>query len=231
MADKHEYGIHPLATLMPDLSPEDRELLLKDIRAVGLLEPITLYEGKILDGRSRYSICKAIQYPFKDTDFVSLPAGVDPIAFVFSKNIARRHLTVEQKRGLVRGLVEKFPSLSSRAIATMARVSDHTVEAVRTAQSAQLKSGVVAGDGDGAEQKRVGADGKARKPRSKSSGPSAKARMKQLAKFKEQWELSFNEHQKRDFIKTFKDEIAEMLEYIEAGGDEVEEDAPELADA
>jgi ParB-like chromosome segregation protein Spo0J len=212
MANKYECDIHPLAMLMPDLSPEDRALLLGDIRENGLLEPITLHEGKILDGRSRYSICKSIQYPFKDTDFVTLPVGVDPLTFVISKNIVRRHLSAEGKRDLIRGLLAKFPNLSSRAIARMVGVSDHTVEAVRqeaTAQSAQL------------EAKRVGADGKARK-KPKSSGPSAKALMKQLAKFKEQWE-GFNEHQKRDFIKTFKDEIAEMLEYIEAR-DEVEDD-------
>src|SRR6516165_9747863 len=223
MANKHEYDIHPLATLIPELSPEDRELLLKDIRAVGLIEPITLYEGKILDGRSRYSICKAIQYPFKDTDFVPLPPGVDPVAFVFSKNIARRHLTGEQKRETVQTLVEKFPHLSSRSIAKMAHVSHPFVEKVRgeaTGNDFQLD----------APAKRTGADGKARaKPKSKKT-VSAKDLKKRIDNFIAEWP-DFNENQKTAFVKAYQYELRELLEWVEAQPEEEVEDAPELADA
>jgi ParB-like chromosome segregation protein Spo0J len=217
-----QYANHPLADKIPSMSAEEYVILSDDIQQHGLLEPITIHEGMILDGRHRYKACKAVGYKFKPTDFIALPAGIDPFDYVVAKAVARRHMTAEQKRDLIKALLKKHPEASSRVIARLARVSDHTVEAVRqaTAQSAQLTSPA---------PERVGADGKSRrKPRSKSSGPSAKARMKQLAKFKEQWE-SFNEHQKRDFIRTFKDEIAEMLEYIEATVDEGEAETEALA--
>src|SRR6516165_190084 len=240
MAGKHEYDIHPLATLIPELSPEDRELLLKDIRAVGLIEPITLYEGKILDGRSRYSICKAIQYPFKDTDFVPLPPGVDPVAFVFSKNIARRHLTGEQKRETVQTLVEKFPHLSSRSIAKMAHVSHPFVEKVRgeaTGNDFQLKPGEEDDQEKARESvgylfpKRLGADGKSRRKSQRKKGTvSGKTLKKQIDDFIEEWP-DFNENQKTTFVKAYRDELRELLEWVEAQPEEAAEDAAELADA
>jgi ParB-like chromosome segregation protein Spo0J len=47
------YEIHPLADVMPAMSESEYQDLLADIKANGLLEPITLYENKILDGRHR----------------------------------------------------------------------------------------------------------------------------------------------------------------------------------
>jgi len=232
MANKHEYEIHPLALMMPELSPEDRALLLADIRENGLLEPITLHEGKILEGRSRYSICKALPYQFKDTDFVPLPAGVDPLTFVISKNIVRRHLTGEQKRELVEKLLRKFPHLSSRSIAKMAHVSHPFVEKVRTEATGndfQLKPGEE-GDADDQEKareslgylfpKRLGADGKSRRKSQRKKGTvSGKTLKKQIDDFIEEWP-GFNENQKTTFVKAYRDELRELLEWVEAQPEE-----------
>jgi hypothetical protein len=225
MADKHEYKVHPLAMKMPELSPDDRAVLLGDIREVGLLERITLHEGMILDGRSRYEVCKALQYQFKDTDFVSLPAGVDPLAFVVSKNIARRHLTVEQKRELIKALVAENPNSSSRVIARLARVSPTTVGAVRaTVQTGQLNSSP--------DEKRVGADGKARgKPKGgrKKGTVTAATLRKNIDGFIEEW-TGFNENQKTTFVKAYRDELRELLEWVEAQPvEEPEEEVEEAA--
>src|SRR5882762_7744978 len=54
---KHELKlleIHPLAQLVPEMSPERYKEFCADVEANGLTDPvITLYEGKILDGRHR----------------------------------------------------------------------------------------------------------------------------------------------------------------------------------
>ena len=53
---KH-YAFHPICLLFPEMSPEEIQELATDIKAKGLLHPIILYEGKILDGRNRYLTC------------------------------------------------------------------------------------------------------------------------------------------------------------------------------
>src|SRR5262249_45409732 len=55
--------------------------------------PLMLFEGKILDGRHRYFACqKAGVEPF-----FRHYGGKNPRAFVIRNNIARRHLTTEQR--------------------------------------------------------------------------------------------------------------------------------------
>ncbi len=48
---------HRLAALVPEMAPDEYEALKADIAAHGLLEPIVLYQGQILDGRNRHRGC------------------------------------------------------------------------------------------------------------------------------------------------------------------------------
>jgi ParB-like chromosome segregation protein Spo0J len=204
---------HPIAEWFELMDGAELENLIEDISKNGLLEPIILFEVKILDGRNRYRACLRASYKFRKEDFVELPKGVDPLGFIFSKNMARRHLTAEQKRAVIAKLLKEHPEASSRAIAAIAQVSHHTVEAVRqeaapteTGQSAQLP--------EATPPKRKGRDGKERRSPTKRQ-PSTAQLKKKLDDFKEDWE-ALNDWQKRAFVKAFKDELAEIVEEIEA---------------
>ena len=51
------YEIHELAALIPEMSADEFRGLCDDIRTNGLIEPIVLYEDRVLDGRHRYRAC------------------------------------------------------------------------------------------------------------------------------------------------------------------------------
>ena len=55
-----ELDHHPAAALFPLVEVESPEFgqLVGDIREHGLLQPIVLCDGKILDGRNRYRACQ-----------------------------------------------------------------------------------------------------------------------------------------------------------------------------
>jgi ParB family chromosome partitioning protein len=95
-----EYEFHELANLFPMLGEDEANQLEEDIKAKGLLDPIILFEGKILDGRNRYTTCRRAGVEPTFTYF----SGEDPLEFVVSRNISRRHLTVSQ-RAMIAGKI------------------------------------------------------------------------------------------------------------------------------
>ena len=81
---------HPIANLFPLMEGEQLDALVDDIKASGLREPIVEYQGLILDGRNRYRACIEGDC---EPHFVPFQ-GDDPIAYVLSKNLHRRHLNI-----------------------------------------------------------------------------------------------------------------------------------------
>src|SRR5262245_35145049 len=142
---------HPIADMFPLMEGEELDELVADIRANGLIEPVVVHEEMILEGRNRYRACLAAGVEPTLTPF----RGDDPVAFVISANLHRRHLTDEQKRDLRVKLVAAQPSRSDRELAKQAGVSHPTMARARKQAEATGKALPV--------EKRVGADGKARK--------------------------------------------------------------------
>ena len=122
---------HPLADLFPLMIGNEFGELVADIKANGLREKITLYKGKILDGRNRYRACRGADVKVETDDFEGDETCAR--AFVISKNIHRRHLTGKQKHEIVEKLIKASPERSNNAIATIVKVDDKTVGAVRAA--------------------------------------------------------------------------------------------------
>ena len=72
----------------------DFAALVADIKANGLQEPIRTLGGLILDGRNRFRACEQAGVHPRTVD---LPTDTDPVKYVVSANIHRRHLSTSQR--------------------------------------------------------------------------------------------------------------------------------------
>jgi protein gp37/ParB-like chromosome segregation protein Spo0J len=86
--------LHELAKLFPPMTPAEFAGLKKSIAEQGLRDPVTVYDGKIIDGRNRWRACAELGLKAQTT---TLPKGEDPLAFVLAKNLERRHLDETQR--------------------------------------------------------------------------------------------------------------------------------------
>ena len=82
---------HPICLLIPSADEDELQDLTDDIRAHGLIDPIVLFEGMILDGRNRAAACERAGVAPR---YVQFGGGrEDALILVVSHNIKRRHLT------------------------------------------------------------------------------------------------------------------------------------------
>lgn len=101
---------HPAAEIFPLMSEDQFVKLVEDIAEHGLLEPIGIYEGRILDGRNRYQACLRLGV---DPSYEPIQLGeMSPIEYALSKNLHRRHLNSAQRAALALALL---PALSEEA--------------------------------------------------------------------------------------------------------------------
>jgi hypothetical protein len=122
-------SLHTLAGKFPHLLGAEFDELVADIKTHGLHEPITRFEGQILDGWNRYRACLRLKIEPRFEEFEGDAAAA--LAFARSKNIVRRHLTAKAKRNAIATLLKANPDQSNSAIAKIAKVNDKTVGAVR----------------------------------------------------------------------------------------------------
>jgi ParB-like chromosome segregation protein Spo0J len=126
-----EYEFHPRAAMFPMIEGAEFEALVEDIRERGIIVPIVLADGKIIDGRNRYLAAKKAGHQFTAQDFRPAPPGADLQAFVISANIHRRQMNAKQKREFIAARIEAMPEASNAAIAKLACVDPKTVASVR----------------------------------------------------------------------------------------------------
>jgi N6-adenosine-specific RNA methylase IME4 len=88
-------NFHPLSELFPLMQGREFDELVADIKANGLREPIWTYDGQILDGRNRWRACETGQVAHRP---MREYAGNDPVSFVVSLNLHRRHLDESQRQ-------------------------------------------------------------------------------------------------------------------------------------
>lgn len=146
-----KYQQHPLSAAFPGLNQDDFRALIDDIDANGVREKIVICDGMILDGWHRYSACMELNVkkpPMMDYE------GDDPVGFVLSKNLHRRHLDASQRAFAIAQLSDwqeksgrpshnleriksgKITGLSADKAAELAGVSEKTMRQARAATKA-----------------------------------------------------------------------------------------------
>lgn len=87
--------VHPVADMFPMLTSAELAELAESIAANGLLEPIVVFEGKLVDGRNRLAACEVAGVEPDVVDYPGEPEGL--VSWIMAKNLDRRHLTPSQR--------------------------------------------------------------------------------------------------------------------------------------
>lgn len=85
---------HPAADVFPLMAEADLMGLAADIAEHGLLQPLVVHEGMILDGRNRFAACELAGVEPRYEEWDGKGSAVD---FVMSMNLHRRHLKPGQR--------------------------------------------------------------------------------------------------------------------------------------
>lgn len=93
---------HPYADIFPMMDGKEFDAFARDCRDRGIREQIVLWQGQILDGRNRYRAAQVHDLPAANGDTAAFrdfdPATEgDPLEWVLSRNLHRRHLTESQR--------------------------------------------------------------------------------------------------------------------------------------
>lgn len=154
----------PSYQLLPPLSPEEYVALRDDIRERGVQVAVEYDEaGNVLDGHHRLQACRELgveDYPRIVRCGMTEPQKRQHVRAL---NLSRRHLSREQRRGLIAEQLKDAPETSNRQIATALGVNHETVGSVRerleaTGEIRQL-------------ERTIGADGKSRPVERRESTP------------------------------------------------------------
>ena len=132
---------HPLSAAFPAMAADDFQGLKDSIMEIGVQNPITLFEGMVIDGWHRYTAANELgmDCPSKELD-----AWIDPVAFVRAQNKDRRHLPLSAWALIEVSLREWKPShrpdkgeLSSPLRASNQEMADAVGVTKRTIQQAK----------------------------------------------------------------------------------------------
>ena len=137
------YERHELSAAWPDYTEEEFTDLVEDVRVHGILNPIIVYEDKILDGWHRYRAALAVpgtSLPILEFEIEPDLEFRDPRDYVISMNANRRMLDVSQRAIAVAAVRERLspgnPDWSGEHGMTMDEIAGEANASVRTMQNA-----------------------------------------------------------------------------------------------
>lgn len=124
---------HPLAAAFPRPTEEEKKRMMESVQKIGLVDPIVLLNGQILDGLSRYEVCTELGTTAHFREFGSKESdGTSPTDFVTAKNLAHRFLTTSQKAAIAEELV---PFYQDEAKMTKTEATAHAAAVVNVSPS------------------------------------------------------------------------------------------------
>lgn len=132
--DLPTYEQHPVAiSLMPG-GMDDAEFtaFCEDIEARGILMPVTLHEGKVLDGWHRYRAGHRTGTRWQEITY----KGTDPAGYIASINVLRRKLGSLQ-RALVGARLHTMHNLTQRDVCRKLGISNEVVNLVLKAMASK----------------------------------------------------------------------------------------------
>jgi hypothetical protein len=160
-----KFALHKFCEIIPPCTEKEYAELKADIKDNGLRLPIKIFDGKILDGRSRYQACVDLEaegHPveFKQEVFFSSTKEVsadDALHYVISMNVKRRHLSASQRAVIFAKLVTTklggdrsviLPTeITQELAAKLAGVATKTVtDAVKVLERPELAKKVLDGE-------------------------------------------------------------------------------------
>lgn len=150
---------HPLSAVFPAMGAAEFQELKDSIMNIGVQNPITLFEGMVIDGWHRYAAALEME---SECPSVDLADGVDPRDFVLAQNKARRHVTQAQLAMAATAVYEWKPAHREKAhiecdvpaktnaeLAAIAGVHANTItqaKAVQTKAAPEVVEAVKRGD-------------------------------------------------------------------------------------
>jgi hypothetical protein len=94
MTGRARHEVHPAALAFPEMPAAELEELADDIKQNGLAHPIVrTREGLIIDGRNRLRACEIVSVEPR----FEIYNGDNPIGFIVSSNLKRRHMKESQR--------------------------------------------------------------------------------------------------------------------------------------
>jgi|GEM_PF-1064392 len=131
---------HEAANIFPLMDEDELRTLAEDIGLRGQLVPIEICDGMILDGRNRWAACE-----FAGIEPLTIEVNPkDPVAYVLSLNLHRRHLD-ETQRAMVGGRAKGVYEKQAKERMILGKKSDPRANLPEGTGRARDKAGEAAG--------------------------------------------------------------------------------------
>ena len=151
-----KYEQHQLSAEFPAMSADEYQSLKDSINEIGVQNPITLFEGMVIDGWHRYTAAHELGMECP----VVVMGDVNPRDFVLAQNKARRHVTQAQLAMAATAVYAWHPAhrkeahtecevKTNRELAHIAGVHPNTITQAKVVQSqgtAEVQAAVKAGE-------------------------------------------------------------------------------------